>query len=88
MKTIYTDAGMIYQLKESGKKMHKDIWFFTDFGLFNKRITNVNHIALLEQFAIKADDLTEFDGILVVMNLSAMFFANKENYGEHDIDNL
>lgn len=22
------------------------------------------------------------------MNLSAMFFANKENYGEHDIDNL
>ncbi|MDT4376947.1 AAA family ATPase [Blautia coccoides] len=92
LKTIYADAGMNFPFKEKGKEVYEDICPFTVFGSFNKGITNANRIALLEQFAkqfsIKAAVPTEFDGIPVVMNLSAWFFAYKENRGEHDIDNL
>lgn len=92
LKTIFADAGMNYPFKEKGKEMYEDICPFTIFGSFNKGITNANRIALLEQFAkqfsITATVPTEFDGIPVVMNLSAWFFAYKENRGEHDIDNL
>ena len=92
LKTIFADAGMNFPFKERGKEVYEDICPFTVFGSFNKGITNANRIALLEQFAkqfsIKAGVPTEFDGIPVVMNLSAWFFAYKENRGEHDIDNL
>lgn len=92
LKTIFADAGMNFPFKERGKEVYEDICPFTVFGSFNKGITNANRIALLEQFAkqfsIKAVVPTEFDGIPVVMNLSAWFFAYKENRGEHDIDNL
>lgn len=92
LKTIFDDAGMNFPFKERGKEVYEDICPFTVFGSFNKGITNANRIALLEQFAkqfsIKAAVPTEFDGIPVVMNLSAWFFAYKENRGEHDIDNL
>ena len=92
LKTIFADAGMNFPFKEKGKEMYEDICPFTIFGSFNKGITNANRIALLEQFAkqfsITATVPTEFDGIPVVMNLSAWFFAYKENRGEHDIDNL
>lgn len=92
LKTIYADAGMNYPFKEKGSQEYEDICPFTVFGSFNKRITNTNRIALLEQFAdkfsIKTAVPTEFDGIPVVMNLSAYFFAYKDNRGEHDIDNL
>lgn len=92
LKTIFSDAEMNFPFKEKGKEVYEDICPFTVFGSFNKGITNANRIALLEQFAkqfsIKATVPTEFDGIPVVMNLSAWFFACKENRGEHDIDNL
>ena len=92
LKTIFADAGMNFPFKERGKEVYEDICPCTVFGSFNKGITNANRIALLEQFAkqfsIKAAVPTEFDGIPVVMNLSAWFFAYKENRGEHDIDNL
>lgn len=92
LKTIFSDAEMNFPFKEKGKEVYEDICPFTVFGSFNKGITNANRIALLEQFAkqfsIKATVPTEFDGIPVVMNLSAWFFAYKENRGEHDIDNL
>ena len=92
LKTIFADAGMNFPFKERGKEVYEDICPFTVFGSFNKGITNANRIALLEQFAkqfsINAAVPTEFDGIPVVMNLSAWFFAYKENRGEHDIDNL
>lgn len=92
LKSIYADAGMNFPFKEKGKEVYEDICPFTVFGSFNKGITNANRTALLEQFAkhfsIKATVPTEFDGIPVVMNLSAWFFAYKENRGEHDIDNL
>lgn len=92
LKTIFSDAGMNFPFKEKGKETYEDICPFTIFGAFNKGITNANRIALLEQFAkqfsIKSAVPTEFDGIPVVMNLSAWFFAYKGNRGEHDIDNL
>lgn len=92
LKIIFSDAEMNFPFKEKGKEVYEDICPFTVFGSFNKGITNANRIALLEQFAkqfsIKAAVPTEFDGIPVVMNLSAWFFAYKENRGEHDIDNL
>ena len=92
LKTIFSDAEMNFPFKEKGKEVYEDICPFTVFVSFNKGITNANRIALLEQFAkqfsIKAAVPTEFDGIPVVMNLSAWFFAYKENRGEHDIDNL
>ena len=91
LKTIFSDAGMNFPFKEKGQ-IYEDVCPFTIFGSFNKGITNANRIALLEQFAkqftIKAAVPTEFDGIPVVMNLSAWFFAYKENRGEHDIDTL
>ncbi len=91
LKTIYADAGKNFPFKEKGE-IYDDICPFTIFGSFNKGITNANRITLLEQFAkqfsIKADVPTEFDGIPVVMNLSAWFFAYKGDRGEHDIDNL
>ena len=92
LKTIFDDAGMNFPFKERGEEVYEDICPFTVFGSFNKGIKNDNRIALLEQFAkqfsIKAAVPTEFDGIPGVMNLSAWFFAYKEDRGEHDIDNL
>lgn len=92
LKTIFSDAGMNFPFREKGKEIYEDICPFTIFGSFNKGITNANRIAILEQFAkqfsIKAAVPTEFDGIPVVMNLSAWFFAYKDNRGEQDIDNL
>jgi 5-methylcytosine-specific restriction protein B len=92
LKTIFSDVGMNFPFREKGKEIYEDICPFTIFGSFNKGITNANRIAILEQFAkrfsIKAAVPTEFDGIPVVMNLSAWFFAYKDNRGEQDIDNL
>lgn len=92
LKKIYADAGMNFPFKEKGKEIYEDICPFTVFGSFNKGITNANRIALLTQFAkqfsISSEIPTEFDGIPVVMNLSAWFFAYKDNRGEKDIDNL
>lgn len=92
LKIIYANTGMNFPFKEKGKRVYEDICPFTVFGSFNKGITNTNRIALLTQFAkmfsISAEIPTEFDGIPVVMNLSAWFFAYKDNRGEKDIDNL
>lgn len=92
LKAIYADAGINFPFKEKGKEVYEDICPFTVFGSFNKGITNANRVALLTQFAkqfsVSAEIPTEFDGIPVVMNLSAWFFAYKDNRGEKDIDNL
>ncbi len=91
LKTIYSDTGMKFPFRER-EEIYEDICPFTVFGSFNKGITNSNRTALLQQFAkqfsIKSDIPTCFEGIPVVMNLSAWFFAYKGNRGEHDIDNL
>lgn len=83
LKTIFSDVGMNFPFREKRKEIYEDICPFTIFGSFNKGITNANRIAILEQFAkqfsIKAAVPIEFDGIPVVMNLSAWFFAYKDN---------
>lgn len=92
LKIIYADIGMNFPFKEKGKEVYEDICPFTVFGSFNKGITNTNRVALLTQyakkFAIMAEIPTEFNGIPVMMNLSAWFFAYRQNRGEIDIDNL
>lgn len=92
LKKIYSEVGMNYPFKERGETDYDDICPFTTFGAFNKGIKDKNRIALLKQFAnhfsLKENVPLEFDGIPVTMNLSASFFAYKENRGEHDIDNL
>ncbi len=92
LKVIFEDAGMNFPFKEKGSVIYEDICPFTVFGSFNKGIKNENRTAILKEFAkqfsIKSEVPTEFDGIPVVMNLSAWFFAYKDNRGEKDIDNL
>lgn len=92
LKQIFADANMNFPFKEKGQEIYEDICPFTIFGSFNKGITNNNKTALLSQFA-KHFNITQkvptiFDGIPVVMNLSAWFFAYKENRNDNDIDNL
>lgn len=92
LKKIFNDAGMNFPFKEKGKEIYEDICPFTIFGSFNKGLTSANRTALLSQFAkhfnITQEVPTIFDGIPVVMNLSAWFFAYKDNRNEKDIDNL
>lgn len=71
-----------------------DIGPYTIFGLFNKRISNVSRekiiARLAEEFNIDADQPTDFNGIPVLNNLNATFyaFAGDRRRGEHDIDNI
>lgn len=92
LKTIYADAAMRFPFREISEGADADTCPFTVFGAFNNGISNANRNALLKryakQFAIKSAVPTEFDGIPVLMNQSAQFFANRENRAEHDIDNL
>lgn len=41
-----------------------------------------------KQFSIKREVPTSFEGIPLLFNVSAWFFANKEEREPHDIDNL
>lgn len=91
LKKIYKDLGMNYPFKEKGVD-YEDICPFTVFGSFNKGIKDSNRIAILEkfseEFSMKSEVPQTFEGIPVLMNMSAWFFAYKEDRGERDIDNL
>ena len=91
LKKIYKDLGMNYPFKEKGVD-YEDICPFTVFGSFNKGIKDSNRIAILEkfseEFSMKSEIPQTFEGIPVLMNMSAWFFAYKEDRGERDIDNL
>lgn len=71
-----------------------DIDPYTVYGLFNKGISDANRkkiiIAITDAFGIEADVPSDFDGIPVLNNLNATFYAfvGDERRGEHDIDNL
>ena len=69
-----------------------DIDPFTIFGLFNKGITNSNRIAIIRSianvFGIEAKVPNNFDGIPVLNNLKATFYAFKEDRKADDIDNI
>lgn len=69
-----------------------DIDPFTIFGIFNKGITDTNKIAILNgiasEFNISAMVPNNFDGVPVLNNLKATFYAFKEERKADDIDNL
>jgi len=82
MKFPYVESGVEYF----------DICPFTVFGSFNKNITNENRKQILRKykakFNIESKLPEDFDGIPLLNNMSAWFFAYKENREEHDIDRL
>ncbi|WP_245870584.1 AAA family ATPase [Ezakiella peruensis] len=92
LKDIYKTLNMDYPFKEKGQDDYDDICPFTVFASFNKRMNDVNRIALLEEFAkrfsVKAEVPKTLDGIPVVMPLNAWFFAYKGNRKDDDVDNL
>ena len=87
---VYTAINMQVPKLESGGII--DIDPFTIFGLFNKGITNSNRIAIIRSianvFGIEAKVPNNFDGIPVLNNLKATFYAFKEDRKADDIDNI
>ena len=69
-----------------------DIDPFTVFGLFNKGITDSNRKRILggikSEFHVAAEVPEDFDGIPVVSNMMATFYAFEGERGPDDIDNL
>jgi len=94
LKSVYEDLDFDYPLKEkeNNNMPIDDICPFTVFGCFNKGLSDKNRIALMKgmgsRLGVKASVPTEFDGIPVLMNLSARFFGNKAQRKEDDISNL
>lgn len=88
---VYTAINMQVPKLESGGDIF-DIDPFTIFGLFNKGITNSNRIAIIRSianvFGIEAKVPNNFDGIPVLNNLKATFYAFKEDRKADDIDNI
>lgn len=92
LATVYESIGMSLPKLEADEL--QDIDPFTVFGLFNKGITDANRQKIIagiaEVFDIGADQPTDFEGIPVLNNLNATFyaFANDDRRGENDINNL
>lgn len=88
---VYTAINMQVPKLESGGDII-DIDPFTIFGLFNKGITNSNRIAIIRSianvFGIEAKVPNNFDGIPVLNNPKATFYAFKEDRKADDIDNI
>lgn len=90
---VYDSIGIkLPKLEANG--IPEDIDPFTFFGLFNKGITNDNRIAILEgmakEFSITAEVPHDFDGIPVLNNMMATFYAfeGDERKNDSDIQNL
>ena len=89
---VYSRIGMPLPKLEADEL--QDIDPFTVFGLFNKGIKDANRrkiiVGIAEVFDVRADQPTTFEGVPVLNNLNATFyaFANDNRRGEHDIDNL
>ncbi|WP_058270958.1 AAA family ATPase [Olsenella massiliensis] len=92
LTSVYESIGMSLPKLEADE-LH-DIDPFTVFGLFNKGITDANRQKIIAGiagvFGVGADQPTDFEGIPVLNNLNATFyaFAEDDRRGEHDIDNL
>lgn len=91
LKTVYNIVNMRLPKLEVDNTLI-DIDPFTIFGLFNKGITNENRSAILrgfaQEFSIKADVPSSFDGIPVLNNMAATFYYFSGERQENDIDNL
>jgi 5-methylcytosine-specific restriction enzyme B len=88
---VFENLGMRYPFVDNGEGFD-DICPFTIFGCFNKGISNDNRISLLKAFAdslgIHTEVPTQFDGIPVLNNMRAWFFAGKPGRKPDDISNL
>ncbi|MBE6472179.1 MAG: AAA family ATPase [Coriobacteriaceae bacterium] len=90
---LYDDIGMKFPKLDS-TTVPADIDPYTVYGLFNKGISETNRkkiiIAIADAFGIEADVPSDFDGIPVLNNLNATFYAfvGDDRRGEYDIDNL
>ncbi len=69
-----------------------DIDPFTVFGTINKNLNDTNRIKLIEsykkEFGLTSTVPTNFDGIPIIMALSAAFYYFVGERNENDIDNL
>lgn len=91
LEEVYDGLNIRYPFTENGKPID-DICPFTVFGSFNKGITNENRVAIMQnigaKLGVKATVPTEFDGIPVLNNMKAWFFAYKKDRNQDDITNL
>jgi 5-methylcytosine-specific restriction protein B len=91
MQAVFANTALEFpRLEEDGSV--NDIDPFTIFGMFNKGIKDENRIAILtgiaNKFKITKAVPNEFDGIPVLNNLSACFFAWQKDRQPNDINNL
>lgn len=93
LKRCYERIGSHFPKMDYDGKV-RDVDPFTVFGLFNKGISTDNRIKLLtaikSEFEIKAKVPELFNGIPILNNMMACFFAysNDPRMGKGDIDNL
>ena len=89
----YRSIGMDVPTLDSTEKP-SDIDPFTVFGLFNKGITEANRLKIIDalgnEFGVAAEKPTDFDGIPILNNLSATFYAFTGDHrrGPEDIEHL
>lgn len=93
LQGIYRIAGMKFPKLDSAE-VPADIDPYTVFGLFNKGISDANRRRLVaaigDGFGVEAKPPSDFDGIPLLNNLNATFYAftGDARRGVHDIDNL
>lgn len=93
LQDAYTDMGMKFPKLDS-TATPTDIDPYTIFGLFNKGITMLNRHKIAAQFSkifeVKAELPSDYDGVPMLNNLNATFYAftGDARRKEHDIDNL
>lgn len=93
LESAYAAIGMKLPKLDS-MSIPADIDPFTVFGLFNKGIKEENRkkiiAALAEEFDVRAEQPSDFEGIPVLMSLNATFyrFTGDEHRRSDDIDNL
>ena len=91
VRKIYEITGINLPTLERDNQI-VDIDPFTVFGLFNKKLTNVNRLAILKAiaslFSVKSPIPTAFDSIPVLNPQNATFYYFAGGRGEGDIDEL
>ena len=90
IKKVYSDISMKLPKLDNGEII--DIDPFTVYGLFNKGLTDINRIKIIDAFkkelGINETTPTDFDGIPVLNNMHATFYYFAGDRKEKDIDNL
>lgn len=91
VRKIYEITGFNFPTLEKDNQL-VDIDPFTFFGLFNKRLTDSNRIAILkavaELFDVKAPVPTSFDSLPVLNPFNATFYKFIPDRGESEIQDL